>query len=80
MSGGEGALWWIQLLSKNSLRFAGKSDALAELGGRHALHTAEETGEIGKLVESETIGNFRYSLLVFHQQAFDFQHNLFQSL
>lgn len=30
----------------NSLRFAGKSDALAELCGRCALHTAEETGEI----------------------------------
>ena len=29
------------------LRFAGKSDALAELGGRHAFHAAEETGEIG---------------------------------
>ena len=30
----------------NSLRFAGKSDALAELCGRCALHTAEKTGEI----------------------------------
>ena len=37
--------------------------------------TGFNSPRIGKFVESETIGNFRDVFLVFHQQAFDFEHD-----
>lgn len=46
----------------NSLRFAGKSDALAELCGRCALHTAEETGEIRPSILSFCVLKFHAAL------------------
>ena len=46
----------------NSLRFAGKSDALAELYGRCTLHTAEETGEIRPSILSFCVLKFHAAL------------------